>query len=159
MADTEPRDPWAVPADFTAWVERRLRPLERGARLLEGEEQAGQSMARELLTVVAARWPRLRRTDTRRGEPAGTAADRYLRQLFDREAADAGVRDIRLDLDRALPVPELPQPSYAKTLTVGDEAALLWERAKSTSRRRLLIGAGLVGFALVAALCRMFYGG
>ncbi|GHJ46322.1 hypothetical protein Cs7R123_36640 [Catellatospora sp. TT07R-123] len=158
MADTaEPRDPWAVPADFTAWVERRLRPLERGTRQLEGEDQAAQSMARELLTVVAARWPRLRRADTRHGDPAGTAADRYLQQLFAREAADAGLRDaIRLDLDRPVPVPR-DQPSYARTLTMADEAALLWERAKTTSRRRVLIGAGLGGFALVAAVCRMIW--
>lgn len=145
-----------MPADFTAWVERRLRPLERGTRLLEGEDQAAQSMARELLTVVASRWSGLRRADTRHGDPAGTAADRYLQRLFGREAADAGLRDaIRLDLDR--PVLQARQPSYAKTLTVADEAALLWERAKSTSRRRVLIGAGLGGFALVAAACRMIY--
>lgn len=147
LSQREPASP-AAPADFTAWVARRLPPLERAARQLTGDDTQAAALARELLGLVAMRWPRLRGNDAEHHAPPGAAADRLLQRLFAREVADAMPQHrVRLDLDRT---PPARRPGCALPLTAEEEAAALWRRGRATTRRRLLI-AGALGVAALGA--------
>lgn len=136
------------PADFTDWVIRRLPPLEHAARQLTGDDTQAAALARELLGLVAMRWPRLRGNDTEHHAPPGAAADRLLQRLFAREVADAMPQHrVRLDLDRT---PPARRPGRVLPPTAEAEAAALWRRGRATTRRRLLI-AGAVGALALGA--------
>lgn len=141
------------PADFVSYVERRLRPLEYAARQLTDDDAQSGALARELLSLVAMRWPRPRGGAGPDPARAGAAADRQLHRLFAREVADAApYHRVRLDLDR-MP-PPVRRPGHAPTLSAAEEAAAeapgLWARGRAVSRRRLLT-AGAVGVVALTA--------
>lgn len=146
------RDPSMPPDGFVSYVEKRLPAVIKGARRLSSDERLADDFARELFVPVAARWNRFARDDLKRGQAEGTSADRLVRRLFRQGsrdlAADQNVRP-ELTLDET-PWPEQRISLLTSSLTPADEAALLWERAYRTSRRRLLIagGAGVIGVAL-----------
>jgi hypothetical protein len=149
LSQGDPAPGSAAPADFTNWVARRLPPLEHAARQLTGDDAQAAALARELLGLVAMRWSRLRGNDAEHHAPPGAAADRLLQRLFAREAADAMPQHrVRLDLDRT---PPARRPGRALPTTAEDEAAALWRRGRSTTRRRLLIAGGVGAVALGAA--------
>ncbi|MEV4417326.1 hypothetical protein [Catellatospora sp. NPDC049609] len=142
--------PPPVPADFAEYVARRLRPLEHAARQLHGDGAPAEALARELLSLVALRWTRLRSSDEEHHADPGAAADRYLRRLFDREARDAApYQRVRLELDRT-PPPRRP----GRAVDVAAEAAALWARGRGVLRRRLLVAGGVVAAALAATGAR-----
>lgn len=148
-----PADAWTAPAEFISYVERRLRPLEEAGRRLTGDDVQSDRIAREMLCLVAVRWGRLRRADARHGDLAGTAADGYLAVLYQDQVAEFGGHDrIRLELDAA--VPSRRRSASSGMLRPVDEASLIWDRARAIIRRRLLVAAGIGGFALLVALCR-----
>ncbi|MEV0454260.1 hypothetical protein [Catellatospora methionotrophica] len=147
LSQREESSPAAAPADFTDWVSRRLPSLEHAAGQLSADPAQGGALARDLLTLVARRWPSLRGNDAEHHAPPGAAADRLLQRLFAREVADAGPSyRVRLELDRTPP----RRGGSALPATAEQEAAELWRRGRATTRRRLLI-AGAVGAAALGA--------
>jgi hypothetical protein len=149
------RDQSEVPAEFVSYVDGRLPALEAAAHRLTGDDLQAERLCQDLLTLVALRWRRLSRADTQDGVEPGESADVYLTRLFRQEAFDQGAQQVPLRLD--VPVPR--RRYRAGRLTPTDEAGLIWERARRTIRRRLLIGAGAAGVLAVIAVCQRGKGG
>ncbi|HEX6681809.1 MAG TPA: hypothetical protein VF062_03400 [Candidatus Limnocylindrales bacterium] len=142
----------AAPPEFVSYVDRRLRALEAAASRLTGDDAHAERLAGEMLTLVALRWRRLTRSDTRHELVAGTSADLYVTQLFQQEAAELGYPRVILNLEKA--PQERRRTLRAGQLPAEDEAALLWEGARGKTRRRLLIAGGAGAVLAVVALCR-----
>jgi hypothetical protein len=142
----------AVPPDFVSYVERRLPVIEAATLRLTGQEGQSERLARDLLTLVAMRWDRLRRTDVKHGLTPPASADAYLTGLFQQEASELGYPQAKVNFD--LPVASRRRPGLLERMSAADEAELLWRGARGTIRRRLIIGAGVVGLLGVLAMCQ-----
>lgn len=146
------REPPEAPAEFVSYIDRRLPALESAAIRLTGDEVQADRLARELLTLVALRWPRLIRADAKQDLPTGASADVYLSKLFQLEADDFGYPRMILNLDG--PGPMRRRSALSGTRAAHDEAAYIWQTARQKLRRRLLIAGAVGGVVAIAAVCR-----
>ncbi len=89
-------------------------------------------------------------TDAKEGLASGESADEYLTRLFRQEALDQGSPQVPLRLD----IPVSRRGRRSGRLSVADEAGVIWQRARRTTRRRLLIAAGSAGVLAVIAVCQ-----
>jgi hypothetical protein len=144
------RDRSEAPADFVSYVDGRHPALESAAHRLTGDDVQTERLCQDLLTLVALRWRRLSRADAQGGLEAGESADVFLARLFRQEVFDQGAPEIPLRLD--IPVPR--RRIRTGRLTPADEAGLIWERARRTIRRRLLIGGSAAAVLAVIAVCQ-----
>src|SRR5215207_5055397 len=124
------RDPSQAPPEFLSYVERRLPVLDSTAHRLTGDDQQAERLARELLSMVALRWPRLLRSDRKHGLASGESADVYLTRLFRHEAGEFGYPKMSLDL--SAPAQSRQRSALAGALRAADEADLIWEAARRT---------------------------
>jgi hypothetical protein len=131
-----------VPEDYAAFVAAQRTRLAAACRALTGNSHLADSVARELLAMVALRWRRLRR--------APENADAYLDRLIRRES-----RAWRVEIPRA----ERTRPR--RTLLLDEEPALAarplavqaWTAARSMrTRRRSVLAAGLAMLTCFAVL-------
>ncbi|HCT80972.1 MAG TPA: hypothetical protein DGT23_31285 [Micromonosporaceae bacterium] len=142
----------APPLDFVSYVERRLPALDSATHRLTGDDIQAERLARELLTLVAVRWGRLRRSDAKQSLPEGQSADGYLGKLFRQEADELGYPQMMLRLDAVLPTRRRPGPMEG--LRPAEEAELIWERGRRTVRRRLLLAGVAGGILALVAICQ-----
>ncbi len=145
-------EPSQAPPEFVSYVEKRLPVLDATAHRLTGDDQQAERMARELLAMVALRWRRLRRHDAGGGLAQGSSADTYLIRLFRQEAGELGYPQMGLNL--AAPVPVRRRSTLANALRPADEATLIWEAARHTVRRRVLLAAGAGAVLGLVAFCQ-----
>lgn len=142
----------APPPDFVSYVERCLPALDSAAHRLTGDDVQAERLARELLTLVAVRWSRLRRGDAKQSLSEGQSADEYLVKLFCQEADELGYPQMMLRLDAV--VPTRRRSGLMASLRPIDEAELIWERARRTVRRRLLLAGVAGGILALVAICQ-----
>jgi hypothetical protein len=134
----------AVPHDYAAFVAAQRTRLAAACRSLTGNSHLADSVARELLAMVALRWRRLRRSDD------AAAADTYLDRLIRREARAWRVelpREERTRPRRTLLVDGEPTPASRPL------AVQAWAAARSMrTRRRAVLAAGLAMLACFGLL-------
>lgn len=145
------REPSSAPPEFVSYVDRRLRVLESAALRLTGDDLQSERLARELMTLVALRWPRLSRSDSRHELASGESADAYLVKLLHQEASEYGYPRMVVNLDATLP--NRRRSTLGGVMPAQEEADFLWEVARRKVRRRLLIATAAGGVVTVAALC------
>lgn len=142
----------AVPPDFVSYVERRLPVLEGAALRLTGQEAQADRLSREMLTLVALRWGRLKRADVKHELDLSASADIYLSKLFQQEAEELSYPQAELRLDA--PANYRRRQSPVPRMQVAEEAEVIWLRARATIKRRWILAAIGVGTAGLLAFCQ-----